>query len=172
MNARSPDHALEAYSVTVVSFEERYLLLERSASKAFAPLRWTGVGGRVELDEFDSLRGSALRELAEETGFVEDEIDNFALRRALLVAPVDGPLKFIVYCTARLRAWSRPECAEGTLHWMTRDEMPSIDIIEDTRQVLPALFEDQLRDATGDEPVRIGIARHLAGGACAPILWL
>ncbi len=43
----------EAYSVVLLEHGGRFLLLKRSASKAFAPNRWTGIGGRVEAGEFD-----------------------------------------------------------------------------------------------------------------------
>lgn len=171
MNARELGHGLEAYSVTVLIFENSYLLLERAATKAFAPLRWTGVGGHVERDEFENLRASSLRELEEEAGLSEDDIADFALRRALLVAPIDGPLKLVVYCTARLRTWSQPNCPEGTLHWVTRPQLAALDVIEDTAQVLPLLFDDELRDPEGNETVQIGIGRHLPDGTCAPLLW-
>ena len=171
MNANELGHGLEAYSVTVLIFEDRYLLLERAATKAFAPLRWTGVGGHVEADEFDNLRGSSLRELEEEAGFAESDIANFALRRALLVAPVEGPLKIVVYCTARLHVWSLPACPEGTLRWVAREEIDVLDVIEDTAQVLPLLFDDEVRDPQGHEPIRIGIGRHRTDGRCAPLLW-
>ncbi|HEU5370352.1 MAG TPA: NUDIX domain-containing protein, partial [Ktedonobacterales bacterium] len=48
--------------------EARVVLLHRAAWKSFAPLRWTGIGGRLEGAEVDEPMTGALRELREETG--------------------------------------------------------------------------------------------------------
>lgn len=66
-----PD-SIEIYTVTFLCNSERYLLLQRSPDKTFAPMRWTGLGGKVELDELSSLRASALREVWEETGIAKE----------------------------------------------------------------------------------------------------
>jgi 8-oxo-dGTP diphosphatase len=44
-----------AYTVVLLRHNGRFLLLQRSAAKAFAPQRWTGLGGRVEPAEFTDL---------------------------------------------------------------------------------------------------------------------
>ncbi len=49
MNLKS--NAIAAFTVAVLRQGERYLLLQRAETKQFAPGRWTGIGGRVELDE-------------------------------------------------------------------------------------------------------------------------
>ncbi len=58
-----------------------HYLLQRAATKRFAPERWTGIGGLVEPEELDDLRARALREVQEEPGTTESDIDGITLYR-------------------------------------------------------------------------------------------
>jgi 8-oxo-dGTP diphosphatase len=78
----SSPNQFEAYSVILLENSGRFLLLKRSLAKTFAPNRWTGIGGRVEAEEFGDLKASALRELQEEAGFEPADLENFTLQVA------------------------------------------------------------------------------------------
>lgn len=164
--------SLEVYSVIVIHHGDEMLLLQRAATKSFAPLQWTGVGGHVESDEFGDLRASALRELEEETGFREADIGAFQLRRVLLVTHPSMPLRVLVYYAGQLFVRSTPECPEGSLSWVRLADLDALDVIADTRQVLPLLIADEERDPGGSGPVRIGLSRFLADGSVLPVVWL
>lgn len=164
-------NAIAAFTVAVLRQGEHYLLLQRAATKQFAPGRWTGIGGRVELDELDDLRGAALRELAEETGIGATDVENLTLRRALLHNRPANPLTLLLYFTGQLRTMALPACTEGTLAGMTRRQLLELDIIESTRRVLPLLIEDELRDPCGRETVRVGAAHFQADGLLAEVVW-
>ena len=94
--------SLEALNVSFLRHEERFLLLQRSQNKSFAPGRWTGLGGHVEMDEYDRLRFSALREVREESGVPPEDIANFVLRRTLLVSRPRQPIRVVLYFTGLL----------------------------------------------------------------------
>ena len=164
-------NAFALYTVLFLRFEERFLLLKRSSTKRIAPGRWTGVGGKVERDETNDLRTSMLRELAEETGLTENDIDALSLRRVLYHNRAGEPLTGLLYYTAELRAYSLPECTEGTLYWKEPKNFAALDIIETTNLVLPHLVEDMQRDPNGHARVRIGVTHYQADGTLTSLSW-
>jgi 8-oxo-dGTP diphosphatase len=161
----------EAFTVILIEHGGEYLLLHRADTKLRQPGRWTGVGGRVEPDELDDLKASAWRELKEETGFDASRVEDFAFRRALLVARPGGPLVLLLYFTGHLNGFALPDCPEGTLHWMAPEQFAGVDIIETSRQVLDLLVTDQGRDSQGQEPVKLGVGVFDPGGSFSHILW-
>jgi len=164
-------NALAVYTVVLLSDGARYLLLERAATKRFAPGRWTGLGGRVEPDELGDLRAAARREVLEESGLAPEAVPDLTLRRALLQARPGAPLTVLLYFTGTLRAPPPPAGPEGRLVWVAPAEFDRLDIIENTRAVLPLLVADQARDPAGAEPVWLGVACYRPDGALERIVW-
>lgn len=165
-------NAVELFTVILLRHGERYLLLQRAASKRFAPNRWTGIGGRVEPDELADLSAAALRELHEESGIEQTDVQGFALRRALLSLRPAGPLTLLLYFSGRLAQAVTPHCPEGTLSWRAEAEIAGLDVIENTAAVLPLLIADEKADPDARGPLRLGASRYQPDGSLAGIVWL
>lgn len=163
---------LESHSVILLECRGRYLLLKRSPHKRFAPNQWTGIGGRVENDEFGRLTYSALRELKEETGIDEDQVQGFTLRRVILVARPADNINLLLYFTGCLDQPVLPDCPEGTLAWMKLEEMIGLEIIETSRPVLPLLAEDLLKDPHAGQSIKVGVAVFNSSGTFSGIQWV
>ncbi len=140
--------------------ETRVVLLERAAWKAFAPLRWTGIGGKLEGDELAEPATGALRELREETGLTPD-----SLRDWRFVADVldPGAAVRLVYFTAILAEEHLPPCTEGRLHWVPLADVSRYDLIENTRATLEALLAYDLLHTSHALPWPGQIERDTAG---------
>jgi 8-oxo-dGTP diphosphatase len=162
---------LAAFSTILLRCDGRYLLLQRGKQKRFAPGRWTGIGGRVEPDEFDDLYESACREIFEETGIEHSAIRDFILRRALLQQRPDHPLTVLLYFTGDVDNASICETDEGTLQWLSESDIEAVDVIENTALVLPLLIRDM--NSAGSEPalVQIGAASYAETGEITSLIW-
>lgn len=163
-------NAVACYTTLFLLFGGRWLLLKRSPDKRFLPNRYTGLGGRVEADELGDLKRSVLRELFEETGLGEGDLEHLALRRLLTHNRPGEPLTNLFYFTAALRRYALPNCTEGTLYWVTPEDLRALDIVETTAQVLPKLAEDVAREPEGAETVRLGAA-HYGSGGLERVVW-
>jgi 8-oxo-dGTP diphosphatase len=164
---------LAAFSMTLLCCGDQYLMLQRASHKSFAPGLWTGIGGRVEPDEFDDIPASALREIREETGYQPDDIEHFVLRRTLLQQRPGHPATVLFYFTGHVTARPSPSSTEGTLHWKTEQDIHQLGvaIIENTRLVIPLLIEDRRRDPHGTRPQIPGACFFDEQGPLVRMVW-
>jgi acetyl esterase/lipase/8-oxo-dGTP pyrophosphatase MutT (NUDIX family) len=167
----SKTDSIEAYTIAVLRNGGRCLLLQRSLNKRLFPGRWSGLGGRVEADEMDRIRASALREVSEESGIGEAEISHFCLRRTLLASRPRQPLRLLFYFTGQIERTEAPACSEGTLFWKEPAEFAGLDIIETTRPVLNMLLEDMDRDPAGVELPVTGLGVFDPDGSFQQVVW-
>lgn len=164
----SNEHPLRAYNVTLLCCQTHYLLLQRSAEKTFAPLMWTGIGGSVEANEFETMRSAALRELEEESGLTTASVQDYQLRRVLMLSRPDGSLTILFYFTGELDEMLNLDCDEGELHWLKEDALAELDIIPSTKAVLPNLIKDR---NTGANSILLGVSKYREDGDFDAVLW-
>ena len=78
------DGKLRNMTSLYLKHENKMLLLYRIGSKAISDSYTGTAGGHFEKDELNDARACVLRELYEETGTTEQEIDNLSLRYVTL----------------------------------------------------------------------------------------
>ena len=112
------------------------LLLKRGAHKRIYPGRYNGVGGHVERDE-DPMTG-AIREVQEETGL---EVTNVRFCGTIHVDAGDdnGILVFVFRAEAAARDFMNSE--EGTLEWVSREQINTLPLVEDLPTLSQVIFE-------------------------------
>lgn len=107
---------------------EQLLLLYRMGSRVVGN-SWTGTaGGHFESHEFRSPRACLLRELREETGLTEDDLENLALRYVTLRLK-NGEVRQNYYFFADLKDSACDLSSnEGRLQWFSSDELPALEM--------------------------------------------
>jgi 8-oxo-dGTP diphosphatase len=151
------DVGIRLLTVVVLFHNDRMLLLHRAPWKAFAPNRWTGIGGKVEPSELNDLAKAAARELFEETDLAPAEVSALKLRRTLTFDRPGEGLVCLLYFTAETTSDRVATCNEGSLAWITPLELGELDIIDNSAQVFRLLVNDE---RTGDRRVHCGIATY------------
>lgn len=112
------------------------LLMKRGAHKRVFPNRYNGVGGHIERDE-DPLT-SARREILEETGLYVRDI---RLRAVYNIDAGETTGILLLVFTAYSDSRETQNNDEGTLHWIPRDEVMSLDLVEDLPHLLPRILD-------------------------------
>jgi 8-oxo-dGTP diphosphatase len=112
------------------------LLMKRGAHKRVFPNRYNGVGGHIERDE-DPLT-SARREIHEETGLVVNRLQLRAVYN-IDTGHASGILLFVFVGYSETRTVIAND--EGTLHWIARSDVLSLDLVEDIPHILPRILD-------------------------------
>ena len=139
------------------------LLMQRSPEREFLPGMWSGVGGHVEYHEFGDLRAACLREIGEETGLGEDDIEGLTLRYVLLRQRRDElRQQFIYFAAAKTMETCMTE--EGVLHWVLSQDVLSKPMTDSNRMMLAHYFTEGPQDL-----IMVGV---LSGEVASPqIRW-
>ena len=92
---------------------EKMLLLYRIGSRVVAP-SWCGIGGHLEPEEIGDARAGVLREVREEIGLTDGDMENLTMRYT------KGEIRCNFYFFAELKDGVNlsMECPEGVLEWV------------------------------------------------------
>ncbi len=106
-----------------IVFKNKMLLLYRLGSRVVQP-SWCGIGGHFENDELNNPKACVLRELFEETGITESDIENMKLRYITLRMK-NNEIRQNYYYFADLHnvEINLEKCTEGMLEWVDIDEI-------------------------------------------------
>ena len=115
---------------------EDVLLMKRASNRRVFPNRYNGVGGHIERSE-DPYTG-AKREILEETGLSVGEL-RLRFVYNIDAGDVTGIMLFVFTCVSQVRD-VLPDQNEGTLHWIPREEVLNLDLVDDLPIILPRIF--------------------------------
>jgi 8-oxo-dGTP diphosphatase len=119
---------------------EDVLLMKRSENKNIAPGLWACIGGHVEEGEYPYPELSCMREITEETGITEDQIENLQLRYILLrQTGMEIRQHYIFIGESKTR--NMAHCTEGELHWIRFGEIMNREMSLTLRLMLKHYIE-------------------------------
>lgn len=115
-------------SIYLCDNNKRMLMLYRIGSKAIKNSYIGTAGGHIEPEEINDPRACVIRELKEEVGLTENDIENVELRYICLRNKL-GEIRQNYYFFAKLKNSDlNIESNEGELKWFTFDEIKKLDM--------------------------------------------
>ena len=117
--------ALRNMTSVYLTGEQGILCLYRIGSRV-ASNRWIGsAGGHFEPEELNDPRACVLREMQEELGLTESDVEGLPLRY-ITHRLMEGEIRQNYYFFARLKEDRELWSTEGNLRWMSFDEIPDL----------------------------------------------
>jgi len=113
---------LKSYAVAIISNEDNILLMKRNQNRIFAPGLWTFIGGHIEPSEINNPKIACLREISEETGLEEKQIDDLLLKYIIMRKSSEEIRIQYIYIGSTKHTSVRPN-NEGKLYWVSGDEV-------------------------------------------------
>ena len=116
-------------------------MLDRIGSKV-VDRSWCGVGGHFEPNELNDAKAAVLREMNEEIGITEKDLNHLDLRYIALRI-VKGELRINYYFFADLNenAQINYNCDEGILEWVSFDETNNREMPYTAQKVIEHYLE-------------------------------
>lgn len=118
-----------------------WLLMQRAETRALAPGLWAGVGGHLEPHEISDPEQAVLREVEEETGICADQIRDFRLQ-ALVHRRRADEIRLQYLYVGWVSNRGVKNTVEGTLHWVSDQEVLAKSMTASTRFFLERYFGD------------------------------
>jgi 8-oxo-dGTP diphosphatase len=115
--------------------EDGLLCLYRIGSRV-ANRKFVGAcGGHFEPEELSSPYACALREMREELGLTESDVEDIRLRYVTLRL-YNGEIRQNYYFFGKLMTRRPLSSSEGELHWFTWEELKTVDMPLSARQMM------------------------------------
>lgn len=121
------------------------LLMERSETNKRMSGFWYGVGGHVEPEEINDPYSAVIREIYEETGLKDYNVENLKLKYMLLRREKDETVINYVYF-GRTNTKMVLQNDEGSLHWIPKQEAMNRKFIDVLKLALEHYFADEKND--------------------------
>lgn len=117
--------------------DDKYLMLHRvKKQKDVNKDKWIGIGGHFEIGE--SPEECLLREVKEETGLT---LTGFSFRGIVTFSAIGFPTEYMCLYTADQFEGTLTECDEGTLEWVEKERLMSLNLWEGDKIFFRLLME-------------------------------
>ncbi len=113
------------------------LMLKRAAHRRVFPNQYNGLGGHIERDE-DPASG-ALREIFEESGLRPHSLRLRSIHN--IDAGEKSGIMLFVYTAISDSRTTISDGGEGDLEWIPKNQLLSLDLVEDLPQLLPRVLD-------------------------------
>jgi 8-oxo-dGTP diphosphatase len=124
-----------------ITHGDEVLLLRGSPTKRIWPNKYNGVGGHVEASE--DVYTAAIREMREETGL---DVSDVRLRGVINIDTGEETGIILFVFTAQARGQETRPSPEGTLEWVRRDRLATLELVEDLPELLSRVLAMQPHD--------------------------
>lgn len=122
------------------------LCLYRMGSRVANNLYIGSAGGHFEEDELNDPKKCVLREMKEELGLTENDVEGLRLRY-ITHRLKNGEIRQNYYFFARLREKIELESTEGRLEWVRYEDVPKLDMpVSAKHMILHYLVEGRYND--------------------------
>lgn len=118
------------------------LMIKKTGSSFIDHPFWSGLGGHLEPAELTEPRQACLREIYEESGLREHELDALTLRYVLIRLKGSEIRQQYVYF-GQTNKTEVVESAEGELYWIRKDEVQSLHLSKIIQLMLEHYFDDE-----------------------------
>ena len=114
--------------------------MKRSEKRKIAPGFWAGIGGHLEPDEINNPQATCLREIYEETGIHENNIDNLKLKYLILRRSQNEiRVNYIYFGNTKIR--EVVDTDEGKLYWVAKSDLFNREFTDTIRMTLAHYLE-------------------------------
>jgi 8-oxo-dGTP diphosphatase len=120
--------------------QEKVLMMKKTSTEF-----WSGLGGHLEPIELNHPRKACIREIYEESGFQEKEIDELKLRYILLRKIEEEIRQQFVYF-GKIERMDFTNSEEGELHWINKNDLLKLHLSRIIYFMLEHYYENPDQD--------------------------
>ncbi|GGH27129.1 hypothetical protein GCM10008013_28420 [Paenibacillus segetis] len=121
--------------------QDKVLMMKKNLSRIFDFEFWSGLGGHLEPEELNEPKGACVREIFEESGIQEEEIEDLKLQYILLRVKNDEIRQQFVYFGKTNRS-DAVASEEGELYWIHKDEILNLHVSRIIRFMIEHYFSN------------------------------
>ena len=149
------DGKLRNMTSVYLTGEKGILCLYRIGSRVANNKYIGSAGGHFEKEELNDAKACALREMQEELGLTEDDVENLKLRYITLRLK-NGEIRQNYYFFGRLKTQRPLESTEGNLHWFSYEEAENLQMPASAKHMMlhylkTGRFDDNLYAGITDD---------------------
>ncbi|WP_211748657.1 NUDIX domain-containing protein [Paenibacillus sp. Marseille-Q4541] len=122
-------------------FNEDILMMKKSSSRITDVEFWSGLGGHMEPEELNFPKKACMREIYEESGFEENDLENLDLKYILMRVKEDEIRQQFVYF-GKLKRTTFVSSDEGELHWISQGMIKNLRLSKVVSFMLEHYFEN------------------------------